>query len=276
MVLDSKTSKKITDFVYIRPRAVQEIAHCIGKNWRTANRYIDRIIDETGVLSCRTFREGTRGALKLVFWNNIEKIHSSQYQERLFKQIEIGRKKEDFSPLDIYQYVNAKKREVILTHTEKKGRLFESFIEQMSSAEKQILFFSGNLSWVNLIGSEKLIESLAKKKVRMKVLTRMDITTLKNAKKLLAVNERIGYDAIEIRHCFQPLRGLVVDNNIASLKEVKKPEDVKEFELKKKTFMFYKIRDEEWVEWLQKVFWNLFRTALPAKDRIKCISEHKV
>jgi hypothetical protein len=276
MVLDSKLSKKITDFVYSKPRTVQEIAHCITKNWRTADRYVDKIAEETGVLSARTFREGTRGALKIVFWNNIEKIHSSQYQERLFKQIEFGRKKEDFSPLDIYQYVADSKKEILISDSDEKGKLLEDFKEKIGSAEKQVLFFSGNLSWMNLAGSAKLIESLIKRKVSMKVLARIDITTVESANELLAMNEAAGYDAIELRHCFQPLRGFIIDKRLASLKEVKDPKEVREFELKKKTFLFYRIYEDEWIEWLQKVFWNLFRTSLPAKERIKCLSEHKV
>jgi hypothetical protein len=41
-MLDNKTIKKINDFVYQKPRTIQEIALLIRKNWRTANSYIDR------------------------------------------------------------------------------------------------------------------------------------------------------------------------------------------------------------------------------------------
>src|SRR3989344_9017902 len=102
-MFDSNISKRINDFVYQKPRTIQEIAHLIGKNWRTANSYIEKIEKEQGTLSTRMFREGTRGALKIVFWNSIEKIHSNTFQERLFKQIESSRYKDDFSPLDLYQ-----------------------------------------------------------------------------------------------------------------------------------------------------------------------------
>ncbi len=74
---------------------------------------------------------------------------------------------------------------------------------------------------------------------------------------------------VEIRHCEQPLRCFVVDNKIARLKEVKEPAEYRKEELKKKTFIFYNIYDEEWIEWLQKVFWNLFSTSIDAEKRIK-------
>ena len=69
MVLDSKTKKKITEFVYIKPRVVDEVAKLLHKNWRTADRYIRQIAEDDGCISMRTFREGTRGALKIVFWS---------------------------------------------------------------------------------------------------------------------------------------------------------------------------------------------------------------
>ena len=68
-MLDTKTIKKINDFVYTKPRTIQEIAHLIRKNWRTANNYVDKIAKESGAISVRTFRGGTRGALKIVYWS---------------------------------------------------------------------------------------------------------------------------------------------------------------------------------------------------------------
>ena len=113
-MLDSKLIKKICDFIYIKPRSIQEIAFHIQKNWRTADSYVERISKEQGNLAVRTFREGSRGALKIVYWNNIEKIHSNDFQDRLFKKIEIAKDKKDFSPFDIYQYVDENKRHAFL------------------------------------------------------------------------------------------------------------------------------------------------------------------
>ncbi|GIU69952.1 MAG: hypothetical protein KatS3mg002_1188 [Candidatus Woesearchaeota archaeon] len=148
-MLDTQTTKKIIDFVYIKPRSIQEIAQHIQKNWRTADAYVDKIIKEQGLLATRVFREGTRGALKIVFWNNIEKIHSSEFQERLFKRIENAKRKNDFSPFDIYQYVSEDKRYAFLEEqTEDTITPKQNLVGALRSAERQLMIFSGNLSWV--------------------------------------------------------------------------------------------------------------------------------
>ena len=55
-MLTTEIAKKINDFVYVKPRAVDEISQHIGKNWRTANRYVERIIEQQGTISTKTFR----------------------------------------------------------------------------------------------------------------------------------------------------------------------------------------------------------------------------
>ena len=72
----------LNDFVYARPRTIQEISQLIDKNWRTADRYVDKIAKEEGTLAVRTFRGGTRGALKVVYWNLNPSI-SSSFQGRI-------------------------------------------------------------------------------------------------------------------------------------------------------------------------------------------------
>ncbi|MEE9525037.1 MAG: hypothetical protein V3V78_00335 [Candidatus Woesearchaeota archaeon] len=272
-MLDNKIIKKISDYVYAKPRNIQEIAQLIDKNWRTANNYVEKIAKEDGTISIRTFRGGTRGALKVVYWNNIEKIHSSDFQERLFRKIEAGTRKTDFSPLDIYQYVDEDKRDAFLEEQEEeKATTRQDLVNLFRATQNQILFFSGNMSWANLKqGNKKMIdilEELAKNKISMKMLTRIDVTGIKNLQKMMAINEAVGREAIEIRHCEQPLRSFIVDNKIARFKEIKNPGDYRKHELRKKTFIFYGITDTEWIEWLQKVFWNLFRTSIPANKRL--------
>lgn len=274
-MLDSKTIKKITDFVYKKPRSIQEIAHAIEKNWRTADSYVEKIKKEQGVLETRTFREGTRGALKIVFWNNVEKIHSSDFQEKLFKKIESARDKSDFSPFDLYQYVPDKKRYAFLEEqgedniTEK-----QNLVNALRSAEKQILIFSGNLSWVNAHQEKqqiiKVFEEVADRNVTIKVLCKVDLESIDNIKKMLSINYKIKKEMIEIRHAEQPLRAFIIDNKFARFKEIKhyqKP-------IKKtgtQTHIFYEIQDEDWITWIQKVFWNLFRTSISADKRIEDI-----
>ena len=109
-MLSHQIIKSIEEFVYAKPRSVQEISAHIKKNWRTADRYITEIEQEYGTISTRIFRGGTRGALKIVYWASVEKVKGTVFQESLEEQILHGRKKEDFSPFDIFQHVNSKNK----------------------------------------------------------------------------------------------------------------------------------------------------------------------
>ena len=276
-MLDDKITKKINDFVYAKPRIIMEIAQLINKNWRTADRYVEKIAKENGAIATRTFRGGTRGALKLVFWNNVEKIHSTEFQERIFKKIESGRTKEDFSPMDIYQYIDCNKKKAFLeVQADENAKIEQDIVSLIRGAKEQIFIFSGNLSWANAVqGKVKVLDVLeeaAKRKVAIKILTRVDIASMSNIEKVLPINEKFGREAVEVRHCEQPLRCIIIDNKIARLKEIKDPANYKKGELAKKTFIFYEIYDTEWLEWLKKVFWSLFRPAMPTSKRIEEIN----
>ena len=274
MALAAETVKSIEDFVQARPRTIQEVSLLLGKNWRTAESYVERISLEHGTLAMHTFRGGTKGALKLVYWQNVERPHSSAVQERLFRQVQLGRSTADFSPMDIYQFVSPGLKEAYLEAQEDNAReVKQDLVTPLRSAREQVLIFSGNLSWANLvqegISLVDVFEELAEAGVGIKFLTMLDISSLKNYEKIAAVNTRLGRDAIEIRHGIHPLRAFIVDNSLAQFKETKHPADYERGELQKKTYIFYRIRDPEWVGWCQKVFWNLFRTALPAEKRIE-------
>lgn len=274
MVLNQALVKQIEEFVFSRPRTIQEIAQLIEKNWRTAEHYVQRIESENGTLAMHTFRGGTKGALKLVYWCNIERPHSSAVQERLFRQIQLGRTKSDFSPMEIYQFVSPEMKDAYLDEQEDEARVVkQDLITPLRSAQKQVLIFSGNLSWANLVQDGipllKVFEELAEAGVSIKFLTGLDISAMKNYEKLAALNAQLGREMIEIRHGTHPLRAFIVDDKLAQFKETRYPQEYEPGELKRKTYIFYRIHDPEWVRWLQKVFWNLFRTALPAQKRIE-------
>jgi len=275
-MFDVKIQKKIVEFVHAKPRTVQEIAVYLGKNWRTADRYVERIMEEEGSLASRTFREGTRGALKIVFWNNVERIANTEFQERLLQRILDGRTKEDFSPLDVYQYVDAKKRSAFLeTQAAESARVEQDVVSLFKSAKQQVMIFSGNLSWSHVVqGKTKVVdvlEELARKGIAIKILTRVDVASMKNLGVVQEINERLGREAVEIRHCEQPIRCVLIDTKHARFKEVKYVENYKAGELKENTSIFYDIYDEEWLEWLQKVFWHMFRSAIPAPRRLETL-----
>lgn len=280
-MLTTEIAKRINDFVYSKPRTIDEIAKHISKNWRTANSYVEKVSQEQGTISIRTFREGTRGALKIVFWNNIEKIHSTNLQEKLFKRIEVARRKEDFSPSEITQYIDEKKKNVVLMNTKDyvSKENFNDFINFLRASKKQVLFFSGNLTFSNLSYHDKkiheVIEELARRGVNIKILTRVELPGIENIKNILAINKRLGKQVVEIRHCYQPLRTTIVDGKAARFKEVLKIEDYEKGELKETSFILYELTDKDWVEWLQKVFWNLFSSSIAAEERIKQLEEMK-
>jgi hypothetical protein len=269
-MIDAKTIKKINDFVYVKPRTIQEIAELIARNWRTADRYVDEIVKETGNISVRTFRGGTKGALKIVYWSNVEKIHSLEFQEALLKKIE-ARSKDDFSPFEIYQHVDEKKRNAVMLEADEK--LQDNLRGHLERGENQILSFSGNLSWINSHEHGKklidILEALAKRNVSVKILTRVSVDSINNVQKALSVNRKLGKNMIEIRHCEQPLRGFVIDSHIARFREMRDPSDYEKGELSKNIMLFYEISDPEWIEWFQKVFWHFFRASIPAEKRIQ-------
>jgi hypothetical protein len=273
-MLDKDTQKKILDYIYLKPRTVQEVAELIGKNWRTADTFVNKIAKETGLISGRTFREGTRGALKIIFWNTTENISSNQFQDRLRKQIESAKSQTDFSPLDIYQYVSEEKKrafsEIVTDETVSK---VQDIVGLFAKAKRQILYFSGNMSFLDLREKKKsildIIEDAAARGISIKVLARIDIASIENFQKMMQVNYKLGKEMIEIRHAVQPLRGFIIDDCEVRLKEEKNPNNYKKGELKHKTRLFYEIYDPDWICWLQKVFWNYFRTSLDAKIRMK-------
>jgi DNA-binding transcriptional regulator LsrR (DeoR family) len=52
-MLTKDSIKKINEFVYSKPRTVAEIARLLKVNWRTANRYVEKIEKEEGTISIR-------------------------------------------------------------------------------------------------------------------------------------------------------------------------------------------------------------------------------
>jgi len=274
MQIEKETVEKINNFVKEKPRTIQEVALLINRSWRTADRYVKEIEEKEGTMGVRTFRKGTRGALKIVYWKSLDNIGGSAFQELLFKRIELGKNKLDFSPFDIYQCVDSKKRNAFLEQQEDENvNANQNIMGILREAQKEVLFFSGNLSWANLYQNGKKItdvfKELAERDVTLKFLTRVDVTSIKNVEKILALNKIIGKERIFVRHYEQPLRAFVVDNKLAQFKEIKNPKDYEKEELNKRTYIFYEIYDKEWVEWIINIFYSLYRSAIPAQDRLK-------
>ena len=66
----------------------------------------------------------------------------------------------------------------------------------------------------------------------------------------------------------QPLRAFIIDNKVIRIKEVSEPTG-KLNELNKRMFLYYTIKDKEWTEWLTKLFWKMFSTAIAAEKRLE-------
>jgi predicted transcriptional regulator len=271
-MLNNEIIQKIEKFVSQKPRSVQEIAEHLNKNWRTADRYIREIEEENGTISTRTFREGTRGALKIVYMLNPDKISSSKFQEELEERIMRLRRKEEFSAFDIFQHAPEKNKIAIVEdEISEESTNLQELIEILNSTEKELKLFSGNLSWINLkkgkIDLFDTLETLVKKGIRVKVLCRVDLDGVENIKQVLQLNNKYGKELIEIRHREHPIRAFVIDNKSIRLKEIKSPTG-KIKELDKKKFIFYTIRDKEWTEWLSKIFNKMFNSSIGAEIRI--------
>jgi len=183
-------------------------------------------------------------------------------------------KKESFRPFDIYQFIPDKDKFVWIKKGKDEsdaGRLDE-FKEMLMNAKKQVLFFSGNLSFVNFEDKKiklfDVIEALIKKGISIKVVCRVDFAARENAEKLLALNFKYGKELVEIHHREQPLRATIIDNDLINIKEIGEPTGRKN-ELTEKVFMFYTIKNKEWVEWLSRIFWKMFSSSIDSKKRLE-------
>jgi len=268
-MIDKKTNDRILSFVQVKPRTVQEIAHHIGRNWRTAEAYIERIAQETGLLNMRTFREGTRGALKIVYWNAID-VRASTYQERLSTRILQVRRKEEFSAFDIFQFATDGREATYSSDpAPPQAWLPEKLLK---NAKHHAFILSGNLSWIAADPSiKKVIEARANAKLSLKILTRVDVISAPLVDALMQINMRVGWDAIEVRHCEQPLRGIVVDDTCVVLKEVLSVQMHRE--LKKEHYLYLRLTDPQWVAWTVRVFWKLWEQSVLAKTRLDALYE---
>lgn len=272
-MLNQEIVKTIEDFVYVQPRSILEVSEHIKKNWRTADRYIEKISSEFGNIKTKVFRGGTRGALKIVYWNLNEKLSKNVFQQELENRIFSSSKKEDFSAFDLYEQIEEKNKKVTVEKVsdEIKTNLYE-LRDLLESTKKQILLFSGNLSWLNLKNKDidflKSLEDLIEKGVKIKVICDVNLSGKENIEKLLSLNFKTQKEAVEIRHRKQPLRGIVFDDKKFRVKEVVEPTG-RINELNRKIFLFYTIQDKNWVEWITKIFYKMFRSGASAEKRIQ-------
>jgi hypothetical protein len=271
-MLNQTIIEKISKFVNEEPRSINEIANHLNKNWRTIDRYIEKIIQDFGNLKTKTFRGGTRGALKIVYSAPIEQISSTTIQKQLEEDILSTKNKNDFSAFDIYQNVDINKKQITIEKEIQENQTnLRELDELIQNTQKQLLLFSGNLSWINLKNKEinfyNSLESLIKRNVKIKVICEVDLSGKENIEKLLALNYKYGKELIEVHHKKQPLRAIIFDGKISRLKEIKEPTG-KIKELNKKVFLFYTIKDKNWTEWIIKIFYKMFNESINSQKRL--------
>ncbi|RLE38855.1 hypothetical protein DRJ17_02770 [Candidatus Woesearchaeota archaeon] len=277
MALKEEVIKQITDYVKKEPRTIQDVSRLIGKSWVTTDSYVKKIKDLTGLVDVKTFRKGTQGALKVVFYNHSDSLVTDDVRENLYYQLRNSRAKTDFDFMEIFQYVQEDKKKAILEEYDKEEvSKNQQIVSLFRKAINQVYCFSGNLSFINIEENNvkifSVIEELLKRKIRFKILTRVNIASISNLNKLTSLTAKYS-DLVEIKHCYQPLRGFIIDDKVARFKNEEQLKTYKKGELHKNTRIFYEIYDPDWIAWLQKVFWNLFRSSIDYNTRLNEIKK---
>ena len=273
MVLEQADINKIVSYVKKEPRTVQDVSLLIKKSWVTTDSYLKKIKERTGLINIKTFRKGSPAALKIVYYNQAEAVLSDEVRDNLFSQIRTGRTKHDFDFMEVYQFVpDKKKRAFTEKYKEEEISRNQQIISLFRQAKNTVYCLSGNLSFINIKEKKimllSVIEELAKRKVMFKILCRGNIASLRNLNKLSKLIVKYP-KSFEIKHCYQPLRGFIIDDKIARFKKEEQLKTYRKGELHQNTRIFYEIYDEDWISWLQKVFWNLFRSSLDCNERLK-------
>ncbi|HLC71623.1 MAG TPA: hypothetical protein VJI32_06430 [Candidatus Nanoarchaeia archaeon] len=273
MVLQDKDIKAVISFVKQEPRTVQDIAKMLHKSWLTADSYVQQIKERTGLVEVKIFRKGTQGALKLVYYAYPDTLHADDLREELYHKIKNGRFRSDFDFMEIFQFIDDGKKKSSIEDTP--AAYAKRMRAAYQGAQHNVYCFSGNLSFLR--HSPALLdvwEDLLQKKVHIKIICRINLATLENINLLLPLLQKYP-EYLEIKHSYHPLRGCIVDDTLAFFCDEEKLQMYREGELPKDTWILYELYDEEWIAWLQKVFWNIFRFSIGHDVRIKELKKIK-
>src|SRR3989344_2525040 len=191
MVLNHDIKRKLLELIAQSPRSIQELAVELNKNWRTIDNYITKLVEE-GLISVKEFKKGSRVAFKIVYIQPDINYQISNVQKKILRQIESGKRSQDFSPLNIIQYIPQK--EVTSYFNPAKlptNKITEDLSLFLNQATNSLQMFSGDLSWVDLKSSKgsilDVIEGLARDKVVIKIIARVDKSTKTRIEKLVTI-----------------------------------------------------------------------------------------
>jgi hypothetical protein len=214
--------------------------------------------------------------MKIVYFKPDEKISKGIFQEELQRQIETIRDPSLFSCFDIYQHIDKNKK---YAQTEKISEIYKNlphFNNQLREVKRQLLFFSGNLTFINAKRNGEtvfeVIEDLIKKGVKIKILTRIGFDSKENVEKMLSLNYKYGKELVEIRHYNQCLRVTIFDDVSINLKETVKASN-KIAELDEDMLVYYTINDKKWVKWMIRIFNNMFNKGVSHQKRFEELKE---
>ncbi|MBU1031055.1 MAG: hypothetical protein ABIC91_08135 [Nanoarchaeota archaeon] len=272
MVLSEQNVNEIIEFVKKEPRTVQDVSRLIKRSWVTTNSYLEQTKEKTGLIDIKTFRKGSQAALKIVYFRSSESITSDEIRTTLFTQIMSGRKKEDFDFLEIFKFVNDDKKQAFTQILNENSSSNQGITTLFRRAKSQIYCFSGNISFINNIENNVSIidvfEETLKRKVAIKIICRVNMASLKNLSKIQHLLEKYK-GLLEIKHSNQPLRGFMIDDDFARFKSEEPTSKYREGELRKDIRIIYELLDLDWISWLQKVFWHMFRTTIDSNLMMK-------
>lgn len=260
MALSLDQRAQLIMFVQQEPCTVQDVATQLGVSWVTAERYVKQVEQETGEVRMKVFREGTRGALKLVYHATSESVAKDEIEKELYKRIRAGRFKHHFDFMDVYQHVPENKKSARLhKHNELHG-----VTSLIRTAQEHVLIFSGNLSLVHTSDDQgRVLDALTQaleRGVHIKILCRVNPATVSNLSGLRELFTKYS-SQLQVRHAYTPLRGILVDNARARFKDIHDPEIYRSGELEKTLTVFYEVQDIQWVSWLARVFFNVWRSS---------------
>ncbi|MBW2970760.1 hypothetical protein KY320_01215 [Candidatus Woesearchaeota archaeon] len=273
MRLNDEDIAKIIKAVKKEPLTVQAVSQIIGKSWVTTDKYLDYIKDKTGLINIKTFRKGTQAALKIVYYETREAKLGDDIKDNLMQKIQHLTHKNQFDFMDAFQFVDSSKKKSSFEHYSSKASITDQrLFELLDKVQRSLFVFSGNLSFLSLQHNNRsvanVLEELVEKKVFVKILMRVTVSSLSNIKKIehLLIEHP---EFIEIRHRWQPLRGFLMDDNIARFKNEEHLQDYRQGELASNARIFYEVYDKQWITWLERVFWSMYNTSITYNRRIK-------
>ncbi len=272
MKLSEDEIKTILERVKETPQTVNDIAHLIDRSWVTTEKYLHELRDTTGLINLKTFREGTQGALKIVYFTPTPFSIGDEVKQSLSQQILAGKQKDDFDFMDVFQFIPENQKHSF-TRTIPEEQHMSSVEMVKKLAQKKLFYFSGNMSFVSTSypGKESVIDMMEKQLslgVQIKILCRVSLSSLSNIESIS--NLLIKYpQQFEIRHRYHPLRGMIIDDSFARFKSWEEKDKFRPGELNESTRIYYEITSPEWIAWMESVFWQMWRSSIPYDQRIK-------